>query len=68
MVDPSNRFVFSETSRQIQLETSRSNSTIRTLECGILNRALPVLDPLLPADNNSIRNRDLGLAIHLCAT
>ena len=68
MVDPSSRFVFSEASRQIQLETSRSNSTIRTLECGILNRALPVLDPLLPADNNSIRNRDLGLVIHLCAT
>ena len=68
MVDPSSRFVFSETSRQIQLETARNNSTIRTLECGILNRALPVLDPLLPADNNSIRNWDLGLAIHLCAT
>ena len=42
--------------------------TLRTMSCGILNRALPVLDPLLPADNNSIRNRDLGLAIHLCAT
>ena len=68
MVDPSSRFVFSEASRQIQLETSRSNSTIRTLECGILNRALPILDPLLPADNNSIRNQGLGLAIHLCAT